>query len=72
MRLVLRERREQSGLTAKDLSLKLQANPSYISRVERGYRTLDVVEFIDIAEALQIQPHDLLRQIMILARQPAK
>lgn len=59
MRQVLREARIQSGMTANALSVKLQTNLTYISRVERGYRSIDIVEFTDIANALGVDPRIL-------------
>lgn len=62
LRELLRKERCRQAVTAKSLSLQLGMDHSYISRVERGYRTIDVVEFLDIAAALKIDPVLLFRQ----------
>ena len=59
LRDLLREVRRERGLTAKALSLKLGMDKSYISRLERGARTLEVVEFLDISYALGVAPEAL-------------
>jgi hypothetical protein len=38
------------------VSLRLQAHPSFVSRIERGHRTIDVVEFLDVAKAIGVEP----------------
>jgi transcriptional regulator with XRE-family HTH domain len=43
---------------------RLKRPQSYVSKFERGERRLDVVEFLDVAKALRIDPLDLLRQLM--------
>ena len=42
---------------------------SFVSKFERGERRLDVVEFLDIAEALRIDPYKFLAK---LAQQPQR
>lgn len=59
MREILRRERKRHSLSAKKLSLALGQHHSYISRIERSLRTIDVVEFVDIARALGVDPKDL-------------
>jgi ribosome-binding protein aMBF1 (putative translation factor) len=62
-RELLIEARESAGLTQAGLAKKLKRPQSYVSKAERGERRLDVVEFLDFAKALKIDPcavlHDL-------------
>ncbi len=54
-------------MSQRGLSRSLQENPTFIARIERGDRTLDVVEFLDITKAVGVEPiaafHRLLRAL---------
>jgi ribosome-binding protein aMBF1 (putative translation factor) len=63
-RELLIEARENAGLTQWQLSERLKRPQSYVSKFERGERRLDVVEFLDVARALRVDPLDLLRQLI--------
>lgn len=56
LRTLLREARLEKGLKQADLAAKLGVPQSYISKYESGERRLDVIEFIDLCEALGIDP----------------
>jgi transcriptional regulator with XRE-family HTH domain len=45
----LREAREVSGLTQQEAAKKLSKPQSYISKIERGERRIDVVELTTLA-----------------------
>jgi ribosome-binding protein aMBF1 (putative translation factor) len=74
LRDLVRELRSEAGLSQRGLSRALQENPTFIARIERGDRTLDVVEFLDIMRALNVEPiagfHKLLRMLDSHAQQP--
>ena len=36
---------------------------SFVSKFERGERRLDLIEFIDVARALGVDPHYLIREL---------
>ena len=61
---MLRERREAAGITQTDLSRRLGRPQSFISKYERGERRLDVIEFLDVAEALGSDPVQLLNRLL--------
>jgi len=46
----LKDVRTNLGLTQKEVSLKLRKPQSYISKIERGERRLDIVELEDLAK----------------------
>lgn len=50
------EARKAAGLTQGSLADRLNRHQQFVSRYETGERRLDVVEFIDIARALAIDP----------------
>jgi transcriptional regulator with XRE-family HTH domain len=52
--------RKTAGLTQAELSLKLKRPQSFVSKYERGERRLDVVEFADVAKALDVDPAKFL------------
>lgn len=57
---VMVQARKEAGLTQAQLALLLDKPQSYISKAERGERRLDVVEFLEIAEALNAKPSALI------------
>lgn len=56
---VLREAREAKGVSIRELCRRLGQFDSYIGKIERKDRRVDVKEFCDIAKALEIEPRDL-------------
>lgn len=53
---LLRDLRERAGVTQFSLAEGLSNTQTFISKVERGERRIDVVEFIEICEALDVDP----------------
>lgn len=60
--LIVRARTE-AGLTQSELASRLAKPQSYISKVERGERRIDVIEFIDLADALGIEPSETIHSL---------
>lgn len=60
---VLKAARQKAGLTQRALSAKLGHSPTYIGKVERGIRRLDMVEFFEFAAALGEDPRELFSRI---------
>jgi transcriptional regulator with XRE-family HTH domain len=52
MQKVLSAARRKSGMTQSDLADRLAVPQSFVSKVERGERLLDVVEFVHYVHAL--------------------
>jgi transcriptional regulator with XRE-family HTH domain len=48
--------RGDAGLTQRDLAAVLKRPRSFVSRIEAGERRLDVVEFVEFARALKLDP----------------
>lgn len=60
LRKLLREARTASGMTQSELASKLRRPQSFVSKFEQGERRLDVIEYLELCEALGIQASDLL------------
>lgn len=63
IRQVLRETRQQAGLTQVDLASKLDKGQSYVSKVERGEQYIDLIEFLDWCEACKAAPSDVIKRL---------
>jgi transcriptional regulator with XRE-family HTH domain len=56
--------RTQAGLTQRDLAARLRRPHSFVGRIEAGERRVDVVEFIEIARVLDIDPKHLFAKLV--------
>ncbi len=64
LRRLLNELRITKGLTQADVARRLKRPQSFVAKVEGGERRLDLVEFIEIVEAMGGDPVALLRKIV--------
>ena len=55
-RKMLIDGRERAGLTQTNVSLRLGVPQTYVSKIELGTRRMDVMEFIEMVEALELDP----------------
>lgn len=55
--------REEAGLGQRELARRLKKHPSWLNKIERLERRLDVLEFVAIARAIGAKPGDLLAAI---------
>lgn len=60
---VLVQARLDAGVTQQELAAQLRKPQSYVSKVERCERRLDVPEFIQFVRALGRDPAALLRDV---------
>ncbi len=56
--------RRKAGLTQIQVAERLGKPQSYVAKYEGGERRVDVVEFLEIARALDADPIRLLRPLM--------
>lgn len=63
LRALLIQARLDKDLSQATLGERLGKNQVWISKYERGGRGLDVIEFLDIARAIGVDPHKLLRRL---------
>ena len=62
LRLLIKERRNRK-ITQTQLAALLQKPQSYVSKYENGERRLDVVEFLDIADRLDVNPSKFIEKL---------
>jgi transcriptional regulator with XRE-family HTH domain len=56
LRKLLTKARKDAKLTQTVLAHRLGRRQAYISRIERGERRIDVVEFLELAHAIGLNP----------------
>lgn len=66
---VLAMARERAGLKQSDVAAKLGMPASYLSKIENGTRRLDVIELIQIADAMGVDAGALLAELQRKLRQ---
>jgi len=54
--------REKAGVTQVELAKRIGWQQTDISKVERGERRLDVVEFLQFAKAMDLDAAEFIRQ----------
>lgn len=64
LRRLLVQTRRNAGLSQVALAERLKRPQSYVSKFERGERRLDVVEFFEVMDALQVDGFKLLRKLL--------
>jgi transcriptional regulator with XRE-family HTH domain len=55
--------RKAKGLTQMDVASRLGRPQSFVSKYESGERRLDVVEFIEVIQALDSDPGNILSEL---------
>jgi transcriptional regulator with XRE-family HTH domain len=60
---LLVEARKEAGMTQADVAAKLGHGQAYVSKYERGKKALGVIEFIEVAEALGLDPSETVEKL---------
>ena len=60
---LLKSARVAAGITQTDLAVRLAKPQSYVSKFERGERSIDLVEFLQIVRAIGSEPHRIIEQV---------
>lgn len=55
--------RKARGITQAALAEKLQQPQSFVSKIENGERRLDVIEFLEMANHLSIDPCEVIQKL---------
>lgn len=61
---VLIATRKDTKMTQEELAAKLGRQQSYIAKIENGERRLDVVEFVELAKAMKVDPEALFARFI--------
>ena len=56
--------RKSAGLTQQQLAKRLRKPQSFIANYEGGERRVDVVEFVEICEAIDTEPGRILKALL--------
>jgi transcriptional regulator with XRE-family HTH domain len=65
LRSLLIAAREKAGLTQVEVAKRLDRPQSFVSKYESGERHLDVMEFIQVCDAIEANPKAILGQLML-------
>jgi transcriptional regulator with XRE-family HTH domain len=61
--VLLVEARKKAGMTQAYVAKRLNRYQSYVATVENGQRRIDVVEFLEFAEAIGFEPGAAIKQL---------
>ena len=61
---VIVQAREAAGLSQRALATKLKRSGSFVWKLESQEHRVDVLEFVDIARAVDVEPLELLRRVL--------
>lgn len=56
--------RRDANVTQDEVARKLNQPQSFVSKYENGERRIDVIEFLEIAEAIGFDPVGFIRKIL--------
>ena len=72
LQALLRDLRKAKGLTQEDVAGRLEQPQSFVAKYECGDRGLSIVEFINVARALDADPAKTLQKLLALIDPPAR
>jgi len=61
------DKRKEANLSQADLAKAIGRYQSVVAAIESGGRRIDVVEFLDLAETIGFDPHEVLREVTAIA-----
>jgi len=61
---LLKAARKKQGLTQWQLAEKLGCQQPLVAKIERCARRLDVAEFIDVAQAIGVNPSRIIKKLL--------
>ncbi len=56
--------RKATGLSQREFAAKLKRSNNFVWRIEAGERQVNVLDFIEIANAADVDPSELLRRVV--------
>ena len=57
------DKRRAAGMSQADLAKAIDRYQSVVAAIESGGRRLDVIEFLDLAETIGFDPHEILNDV---------
>lgn len=60
---MLIEARKNAGLTQTELAKRLGEYQSFIARIESGQRRIDIIEFLELANVLNLNPSETVQTL---------
>lgn len=69
---LLRELREERGLSQTQLALESDLDQSFLSLIERGERQPSLISLFALCEALQVKPDAVVRRLMSVEKSHGK
>ena len=61
---LLHRTRVDQGLTQQEVASRLGRPQSFVAKYEGGERRLDVIEFVQIAQALSVDPRRMFAELL--------
>jgi transcriptional regulator with XRE-family HTH domain len=61
---LLKEARQQKKVTQIELAERVQNTQTFVSKMERGSRRLDMLELVEVLEALNVSPEAWFREFL--------
>ena len=65
---LLADSRREAKVSQRELARRLGKTQSYVSKIESGQQRLDVLEFLDFARAINVEPAMLMLRLDSLTR----
>lgn len=66
------EARKKAGLSQWEVAVKLNRPQSFVSKYERGERRIDIVEFLEVAKAIGVNPLQIIKALKQVAEKEQK
>jgi transcriptional regulator with XRE-family HTH domain len=63
LRAFIVEKRKKAGLSHSEVAAKLGRYQSFIANIESGQRRIDVVELLDLANAIGFDPREAIKRL---------
>lgn len=57
------EKRKKAGVTQAELAAKLGRYQSFVATIESGQRRIDVIELLDLADAIGFDPREAIKML---------
>jgi transcriptional regulator with XRE-family HTH domain len=69
---LLKELREERGLSQTQLALESELDQSFLSLIERGDRQPSLITLFALCAALQVKPDTVIRRLMVIEKSLGK